>query len=149
MKAAIEEALAGVEAAHGGPFGAVVVQAGRVIATGHNNVVATDDPTAHAEILAIRSACRALGRFELSDCELYTTCEPCPMCYAAAWWARIPTIYYGCSRDDAAGIGFDDAAIYDDLAGKSASQVQMRQIERNSCLVPMRRWAESPNRVPY
>ena len=149
MKTAIDEALLGVDAAHGGPFGAAVVHNGLVIALGHNNVVATNDPTAHAEILAIREACRKLGRFDLSDCELYTTCEPCPMCYAAAWWARIPVIYYGCSRDDAAAIGFDDAAIYDDLEGRSERQVRMAQIEREGCLVPMQRWAEKPDRVPY
>ena len=149
IKAAIDEAMKGVALNHGGPFGAVVVHNGAVLAAGHNNVVALSDPTAHAEVNAIRAACRKLGRFDLSDCELYTTCEPCPMCYAAAWWARIPTIYYGCSRDDAAAIGFDDAAIYDDLEGVTERQVTMIQIGRESCLEPMQRWVEKPDRVPY
>lgn len=149
MQVAIDEALRGVTAGDGGPFGAVVVKDGEVIARGHNNVVRTHDPTAHAEVTAIRGACAALGRFDLHDCELYTTCEPCPMCYAAAWWARIPVIYYGCSRDDAGRIGFDDAAIYDDLGGRIPRQVRMVQTGRDECLEPMRVWQEKPDRVPY
>jgi guanine deaminase len=149
MQEAVNEALHGVAELHGGPFGAVVVHNGTVIARGHNNVVSLNDPTAHAEIIAIRRACETLGRFDLSDCALYTSCEPCPMCYAAAWWARIPTIYYGCSRDDAASIGFDDAAIYNDLEGRSERQVSMVQVDRDACFVPMERWRDNPDRVPY
>ncbi|MFW5826084.1 MAG: nucleoside deaminase [bacterium] len=149
MQAAIAEAFSGVEQRHGGPFGAVVVHGGEVIARGHNQVVTRNDPTAHAEIVAIREACRRLATFDLSDCELYTTCEPCPMCYAAAWWARLGKIHYGCSRRDAAAIGFDDEAIYDDLEGRSERRIAMVQEDRDACLAPMRRWRDRPDRVPY
>ena len=149
MEAAVAEARTGVERGHGGPFGAVVVHDGRIVARGHNNVVTLVDPTAHAEIVAIREACRVLGRFDLSDCELYTTCEPCPMCYAAAWWARIRAISYGCTRDDASQAGFDDAAIYDDLEGLATRQIEMVQLDREACLGPMRFWREKADRIPY
>jgi guanine deaminase len=149
MDAAISEALEGVEKGHGGPFGAVVVRNGAIIARGHNLVVVEDDPTAHAEIVAIRDACRTIGDFNLTGCELYTTCEPCPMCYAAAWWAGIAVIHYGCTRQDAAAAGFDDAAIYDDLEGRTERRIGMIQSEREACLIPMRRWREKPDRVPY
>jgi guanine deaminase len=149
MDAAVAEALSGIEQRHGGPFGAVVVRDGRVIARGHNRVVTHNDPTAHAEIMAIREACRTMGTFDLEGYELYTTCEPCPMCYAAAWWARISVIHYGCSRHDAAEIGFDDEAIYADLEGRSERRITMVQEDREACLVPMRRWCDRPDRVPY
>ncbi len=149
MQVAIDAALAGVDAGDGGPFGAAIAHNGSVIAVGHNRVIATNDPTAHAEILAIRAAAARLGRFDLADCQLYTTCEPCPMCYAAAWWARIPVIHYGCTREDAAAIGFDDAAIYADLAGRAAPHLRMIQMDRASCLAPLQRWAADPDRVPY
>lgn len=149
MAEAVAEARSGVERGHGGPFGAVVVHEGKVIARGHNQVVTRNDPTAHAEIVAIRDACSALGRFDLADCELYTTCEPCPMCYAAAWWARIPIIHYGCTREDAADAGFDDAAIYNDLEGRAERQIDMVQMDRDACLGPMQHWRENPDRIPY
>ena len=149
MQAAIDEALSGVEKGDGGPFGAVVVRDGEIIARGHNQVVTENDPTSHAEIVAIRQACASLGTFDLSACDLYTTCEPCPMCYAAAWWAHIRAIYYGCTRDDAGSYGFDDAAIYDDLEGRGAREIPLTQIERQACLGPMRRWKDRPDRVPY
>jgi len=149
MSVAVAEATAGVERGHGGPFGAVVVRDGEVVGRGHNEVVTHTDPTAHAEIIAIRAACRALGSFDLSGCELFTTCEPCPMCYAAAWWARISRIHYGCSRDDAAAIGFDDAAIYDDLEGRIERRIPMTQLDRDACMEPMRVWQRKPDRVPY
>jgi guanine deaminase len=148
MQEAIAEAMAGVRERHGGPFGAVIVREGGVVGRGHNHVVENTDPTAHAEIIAIRNACESLGRFDLSDCELYTTCEPCPMCYAAAWWARIHTIYYGCDRHDAAAIGFDDEAIYDDLE-KGDRQIRTVQIDRDLCMEPMTAWKNSPDRTPY
>lgn len=149
MQAAIEEALEGVANGDGGPFGAVIVRDGRIIARGHNRVVSANDPTAHAEVVAIRTACTALGTFDLSGCELYTTCEPCPMCYAAAWWARLDAIRFGCTRDDAAAAGFDDAAIYDDLEGRSERRIPMTQHARDACLAPMNRWREKQDRVPY
>jgi guanine deaminase len=149
MDAAVREAEQGVVLGHGGPFGAVVVRDGTVLGRGHNNVITLNDPTAHAEIVAIRAACDALATFDLSGCELYTTCEPCPMCYAAAWWARIDRIHYGCTRDDAAGLGFDDAAIYDDLEGRTERQVPLVQEAREACLGPMELWKQKPDRVPY
>ncbi len=149
VEAAIAEAIAGVERGHGGPFGAVVVRDGVIIGRGHNQVVTWLDPTAHAEVLAIRLACRETGRFDLHGCELYTTCEPCPMCYAAAWWARISTIHYGCTRGDAEQFGFDDSAIYADLEGRVPKQIRMVASAREACLEPMRLWRERPDRVPY
>src|SRR5687768_16901185 len=105
MREAINEAATGMREARGGPFGCVIVRRGKVIARGSNRVTSTNDPTAHAEIVAIRSACTELGTFSLPDCELYTSCEPCPMCLAAVYWARVPTLYYGNTRADAAAIG--------------------------------------------
>ena len=115
MKRAIELALEGVRTNQGGPFGAVVVKAGAIIGEGCNRVLATNDPTAHAEIVAIRAASQHLGSFQLRGCELWTTCEPCPMCLAAAYWARLDAIYFAATRDDAAAAGFDDAFLYDEL----------------------------------
>jgi guanine deaminase len=112
MKRAYDEAIKGMDAGAGGPFGAVVVRAGEVIATAHNSVLATNDPTMHAEIAAIRAASAKLGRFDLSDCELYATCQPCPMCQGAIQWARLKKVYYGASAEDAAKGGFDDAAFH-------------------------------------
>lgn len=150
MKLAVEEARAGVAAGHGGPFGAVVVRDGVVIARGHNRVVETNDPTAHAEITAIRGAASILGRFDLSDCVLYTTCEPCPMCFSAAAWARIPLVYYGANRSDAAKAGFDDAAIYEDVADPhSARAISLVELDRAACLGPFEDWNAKEDRVPY
>jgi guanine deaminase len=104
MQAAIEEAFRGMKADEGGPFGAVVVRQGKIIARAHNEVISTGDPTAHAEIQAIRKASQKLGKFDLSACVMYATCEPCPMCLGAIFWARIPRLYYVCSRADAASI---------------------------------------------
>jgi guanine deaminase len=150
MQAAIEEAQRGVERADGGPFGAVIVHGGEIVARGHNTVVDTHDPTAHAEVNAIRQASSRLGRFDLSDCEIYTTCEPCPMCYAAIYWARIPKIYRGATKEDAAEIGFDDKEIYDDLArGSGARDIPVIEVDREACLEPFRHWLSRSDRVPY
>lgn len=116
MRRAIALSRQGLEEGRGGPFGAVVVQGGRIVGEGFNQVTSTNDPTAHAEVVAIRAACAALGRFELSGCEIYASCEPCPMCLSAIYWARIGRIHYGNGRADAARIGFDDAAIYEEVA---------------------------------
>src|SRR5689334_16012360 len=115
MQRAIELSLENVRSGAGGPFAALVVRNGSVVATGTNQVTAAQDPTAHAEVVAIRSACQALHNFQLSDCELYTTCEPCPMCMGAIYWARLARVYYANTRDDAARIGFDDTLIYNQL----------------------------------
>jgi tRNA(Arg) A34 adenosine deaminase TadA len=122
LRRAIRLATGNVLAGAGGPFGAVVVREGRIVAEGVNTVTATLDPTAHAEVNAIRAAARALGSFTLTGCQLYTSCEPCPMCLAAAYWARIEAIYYGASSADAARAGFDDAFIYEQLRKNSAER---------------------------
>ena len=115
MREAASAAREGVERGDGGPFGAVVVKDGRIVARACNRVVANRDPTAHAEILAIREACRALGTFDLSGCEIHATCEPCPMCLAAIHWARLDRVVYALSRHDAAALGFDDARMYEGI----------------------------------
>jgi len=112
MQIAVEEALFGMKHNEGGPFGAVIVCNGKIVARSHNEVLKTNDPTAHAEINALRKASHTLGRFDLSDCTLYTTCYPCPMCMGAIFWARISTVYYGATMEDAAIGGFDDAKFY-------------------------------------
>ena len=116
LKNSIELSRQHMEAGHGGPFGAVIVHENRVIAEGWNQVTSINDPTAHAEVMAIRSAASRLSRFSLEGCTLYTSCEPCPMCLAAAYWARLDRLVYAASREDAAAIGFDDALIYHELA---------------------------------
>jgi guanine deaminase len=150
MSAAIEEAQNGVQSGEGGPFGAVVVHQGKIVGRGHNTVIKTNDPTAHAEINAIRQASQALGRFDLSDCTIYTTCEPCPMCYSAVYWARIPIVYRGATQEDAAAIGFDDQAIYDDLAQPpDKRKIPMEEVDREACLEPFRLWEEKPDKALY
>jgi len=116
MRRAIALSRQGLAGGHGGPFGAVVVREGRIVGEGFNQVTSTNDPTAHAEVVAIRAACTALGTFDLSGSEIYASCEPCPMCLSAVYWARIGRIYYGNGRADAARIGFDDAEIYGEVA---------------------------------
>ncbi len=115
MKQAIELATENVTSGRGGPFGAVIVRDGQVIATGANQVTATNDPTAHAEVTAIRNACRALGDFSLAGCVIYTSCEPCPMCLAAIYWSRMEAIFYSATASDAAAAGFDDAFLYEEM----------------------------------
>jgi guanine deaminase len=150
MQAAIEEAHTGVRQNDGGPFGAVIVKNLEIIARGHNQVIKTHDPTAHAEIVAIRQATHLLKRFDLSDCEIYTTCEPCPMCFAAIHWAKMKKLYYGCTRKDAAAIGFDDEFIYNIMQGATITQqVTMQQIERVFCLTPMEEWKKKLDKIQY
>ena len=150
MKLAVDEAFRGVRAGRGGPFGAAVVRDGLVIAAGCNEVVATHDPTAHAEVTAIRLASARLGRFDLSDCQIYATCEPCPMCLAAIYWARIKKLYYGATAADAAAAGFDDKVIYAALQGPAdTALVEAAHIDREACLGPFQEWAAKPDRVRY
>lgn len=150
MQVAIAEARAGLAAGDGGPFGAVVVREGVVVAGGHNQVVGLNDPSAHAEVQAIRAACRALGTFDLSGCEIYATCEPCPMCFAAIHWARLDRVVFGATRADAAAIGFDDAAIYDVLAGQRSPAFAVAPgVGAEACCDLMRRWRDDDDRVPY
>ena len=150
MKEAILEAFEGIGLRTGGPFGAVIVKDNKIIARGHNKVIETNDPTAHAEIVAIREATKLLGRFDLSDCILYTTCEPCPMCYSAAHWAKIPLIYYGATKEDAKDIGFDDSYIYEVLQNKHSNEkMKICQIDREQCLEPFRKYEEDEERTLY
>ncbi|MFH1456160.1 MAG: nucleoside deaminase [archaeon] len=141
MKIAINEALDGTKNGEGGPFGAVIVKDGKIIAQGHNEVLKTNDPTAHAEIVVIRKACNKLKRFDLTDCEIYSSCEPCPMCFAAIHWAKMKKLYFGCTQNDAADIGFDDKFIYDVIKGETKTQqVSKKQLDREECLEPFKKW---------
>ena len=150
MEAAVKEAEKGMHNGDGGPFGAVVVKDGKIIATGHNLVLSTNDPTAHAEVVAIRRAAKKLETFDLSDCQIYSTCEPCPMCFAAIHWAKMKTLYYGCDQSDAAKIGFDDKFIYDVIKGTAETQqVSVAQIARNECLELFNAWEKKEDKKRY
>ena len=150
MRRAIALALENVRTARGGPFAALVAKHGNVIGEGANSVTPTNDPTAHAEIVAIRAACRALGTFQLTDCELYTTCEPCPMCLGAIYWARPARIFYGATAADAADAGFDDAFIYDELKIVPAERrIPMAQLLREDSLVIFSAWKRQEKKTPY
>ncbi len=149
MKMAFLEAEKGIEAADGGPFGAVIVKNGEVIATGHNMVVKTNDPTAHAEMVAIREASRKLGTFHLEGCTLYVTGEPCPMCFAAIHWAHLEKVVYCNTKAEAAAIGFDDSLIYEIMEGKREDPVRFEHTPSKECRELFRRWYENPNRVLY
>ncbi len=150
MREAIRLASAGAASGRGGPFGCVVVRKGEIVGRGSNGVTSTNDPTAHAEVTAIRDACARLRTFQLADCELYTSCEPCPMCLAAIYWARIPTVYFGNGRDDAAAIGFDDAFLYAQVClPPERRTVAMRPLLRDEALASFRLWAGKPDRTPY
>ncbi|MCL2697494.1 MAG: nucleoside deaminase [Oscillospiraceae bacterium] len=151
MKKALEEAFKGMESGQGGPFGAAVVQNGEIIACSHNKVLVSNDPTMHAEIAAIRIAAEKLGRFDLSDCEIYSTCQPCPMCLGAVFWAKIPKLYYGCSENDAAEIGFDDAFIYETIRGgfESQDKLKIEVTDREECLKAFRAWEEKEDKTMY
>ena len=141
MKEAIKLSIEKMEAGFGGPFGAVVVCDGKIIARGYNNVLATNDPTAHAEVDAIRKACQALGTSQLDNCELYTSCEPCPMCLGAIYWARPKKVYYGNTKADAARIGFDDQFIYDEIEKPlTARAIPMEQLLPDAAKEAFDRW---------
>ena len=150
MKLAVKEAFNGMRTGDGGPFGAVIIKDDEVIAVGHNEVIKTNDPTAHAEIVAIRKATAKLGRFDLSDCEIYSSCEPCPMCFAAIHWAKMKKLYYGATRLDAADIDFDDQYIYDVINKKATrEQVTIEPIDREECLEPFKEWSRKIDKVQY
>ena len=135
MQIAKECAEHGMNKGEGGPFGAVITDKdGNIIAQGNNMVLANNDPTAHAEVTVIRKACKKLGTYDLSNCILYTSCEPCPMCLSAIIWANIKTVYYGCTREDAGNIGFRDDAIYEYLEGKRKNLIEIKQLDRESCI---------------
>jgi tRNA(Arg) A34 adenosine deaminase TadA len=150
MQKAIELATENVTSGAGGPFGAVVVRDGEIVATGVNCVTAHNDPTAHAEVMAIRAACKALGTFQLSGCEVYTSCEPCPMCLAALYWSRCAAIYYGNTAGDAAEAGFDDSFLYHEV--KKPLGERMIPIVRmlgEQAIVSFDCWRELAKRIDY
>ena len=150
MQRAIELAEANVRAGCGGPFGAVVVRSGEVIGEGVNEVTSKNDPTAHAEVAAIRAACRELKHFSLAGCEIYTNCEPCPMCLAAIYWARLDRLFYANTRADAARIGFDDAVFYQELANATGERsVPAERVAMPRALTAFELWAAKPDRIPY
>lgn len=150
MRRAIALAIENVRSAGGGPFAALVAKQGRVIGEGANSVTATNDPTAHAEIVAIRAACRSLGTFQLTDCELYTTCEPCPMCLGAIYWARPARVFYAGVAADAADAGFDDAFIYEELRRPPESRrIPMTPLMREEALAIFAAWKQQANKTQY
>ena len=150
MAEAIELSLRNVREGKGGPFAAIVVKDGKVIARGVNRVTATNDPTAHAEIVAIREACQALGTFQLDGCEIYSSCEPCPMCLAAIYWARPARVFFGNTKEDAAAAGFDDSLIYNEITRPLGERkIPLRCMMRDEAKVAFKEWATSPLKVEY
>lgn len=150
MALAIELAVRNVDEGTGGPFGAVVARDGEVLAAAANRVTATNDPTAHAEVVAIREACEKLGRFGLEGCVVYCSCEPCPMCLGALYWARPDAVFYAATAEDAANAGFDDAFIYKELRlPKPERSLPTRRLLAGGAHEPFRRWGELPTRVEY
>jgi len=150
MNEAIGIAIKGIINDEGGPFGCVIVKEGKIIAKGNNKVTSTNDPTAHAEIIAIRNACGYLNSFQLDGCIMYTTCEPCPMCLGAIYWARPDKVYFGCNKKDAADINFDDDFIYQELPlPYSERSIPFQQINRNEALKPFKIWTEKEDKISY
>lgn len=150
LRSAIALATENVLSGRGGPFGAVVVRDGVIVAEGANSVTTTLDPTAHGEVNAIRAACKALGTFSLEGCELYTSCEPCPMCLSAAYWARMKAVYYGASAEDAARAGFDDAVLYGEFRkGRTERALPETQLLAEEAWASFDAWMSSPLKIDY
>ena len=150
MEQAVEKAIKGVLSDEGGPFGCVIVKKGQIVGKGNNKVTSTNDPTAHAEVMAIREACKALNSFQLDDCILYTSCEPCPMCLGAIYWARPKKVYYGCTKTDAAKIGFDDNFIYKELDLKPDKRtIPFEQINKKEAMRAFRAWEDKDDKIEY
>ena len=150
LRRAIALATANVRLGNGGPFGAVIVRDGKIVGEGANAVTATNDPTAHAEVTAIRAAAAALNSFTLAGCQLYSSCEPCPMCLAAAYWARIDAIYYGATAADAARAGFDDAVLYEELRRPhSLRKLPITQMLGDEAQASFDAWMKSATKVEY
>ncbi len=150
MSEAIRLSIEGVQKNEGGPFGCVIVKNDSIIARGNNKVTSTNDPTAHAEIVAIRDACLYLNNFQLTDCEIYTSCEPCPMCLGAIYWARPAKIYYANTREDAANIGFDDSFLYDELGVDiKERKIPMIPISRLNAMVAFEQWQQKNDKTKY
>ncbi|MCC7153856.1 MAG: nucleoside deaminase [Bryobacterales bacterium] len=150
LRRAIELAVENVRSGRGGPFGAVIIADGAIVAEGVNQVTSTNDPTAHAEVVAIRAACRKLGRFDLRGCQIYASCEPCPMCLAAIYWARIDQLYFGATHKDAAAAGFDDSYIYKQvpLSPRERALPTERMLEEEA-QSPFEEWRRSTTKIPY
>jgi tRNA(Arg) A34 adenosine deaminase TadA len=150
MRQAIRLSIENVQTGRGGPFAAIIVKDGRIIASGTNLVSSTNDPTAHAEIAAIREACKILNSFQLHGCDIYTSCEPCPMCLGAIYWARPERVFYGNTKHDAAEINFDDSFIYEELSKQAGDRdIPMTQILHEEALAAFKAWKESPNKIEY
>lgn len=150
MRRAIALSREGMESRRGGPFGAIVVKGDRIVAEGVNLVTSTNDPTAHAEVVAIRAASKALKSFDLSGCEIYASCEPCPMCLSAIYWARIGRVYFGNGRTDAARVGFDDASIYEEVARPlSERTLPMLQMLEGEARAALDDWEKMPDKTRY
>jgi tRNA(Arg) A34 adenosine deaminase TadA len=150
MRRAIELARTGAESNAGGPFGCVIAKDGRIVGEGCNQVTSTNDPTAHAEIVAIRNACSSLASFQLTGCVVYTSCEPCPMCLGAIYWARPAAIYFAGTREDAAAAGFDDELFYDELERPNEErQLKLQPLMRDEAQKVFDEWIAKPNKVEY
>lgn len=150
MRAAIARARAGMNSNQGGPFGCVIVKNGEIIGRGNNCVTSTNDPTAHAEVVAIREACTHLGAYQLAGCTVYASCEPCPMCLGALYWARPDKIYYACTREDAAGIGFDDDFIYREMdVPPEKRSIPTVPFMRDEALGVFKAWVDKPDKIRY
>jgi tRNA(Arg) A34 adenosine deaminase TadA len=150
MKRAIELAEKGMDSNAGGPFGCVIVKDNEIIAEGHNKVTSTNDPTAHAEVVAIRAACKKLNSFQLEDCVIYTSCEPCPMCFGAIYWARPKMVFYACDKADAAEIDFDDNFIYEELDKKiEERELKFIKILRNDAVKVFDKWSDKSDKTEY
>ena len=150
MREAIAVSLKGIRENEGGPFGCIVVKGNDIVGIGNNKVTSSNDPTAHAEIVAIRDACKNLGSFQLDDCEIYTSCEPCPMCLGAIYWARPKMIYYANNREDAASIGFDDSMIYEEMSKNYADRkIPIRSISRDEAYKVFEEWRDKEDKTTY
>jgi guanine deaminase len=150
IRKAIKLSLENVQTGKGGPFAALVVKDNNIIASGTNLVTSTNDPTAHAEIIAIREACKTLGSFQLEGCEIYSSCEPCPMCLGAIYWSRPAKLYFASTREDAANAGFDDSYIYDELSKASDERkIPMIHMPQNEAMAAFNEWNEKKDKIKY
>lgn len=150
MLEAVNAALKGMQNNEGGPFGCVIVKDGKIIGRGNNKVTSHNDPTAHAEVMAIRDACKNLNSFQLEGCTIYTSCEPCPMCFGAIYWARPDKVYYGCSQKDAADIDFDDEFIYKEIElPYEKRSIPFEQVARDIALEPFQKWSDKDDKTVY
>jgi len=150
MREAIQLSISNINSCNGGPFGAVIVKDGQIIARGANSVTSSNDPTAHAEVVAIRQACENLQTFQLTGCEIYASCEPCPMCLGAIYWARLDKLYYANTKNDAAAINFDDKFIYEELEKPLEDRTLFtRQLLRNEALEAFKKWSETEQKTEY